>query len=333
MVAQLTNAHRREASRLATEHTALLESINDPTLTVGLSFAALAAKHETGEMAEVLRLAQRVIDLAGDDPTAGNLIFGSPLAIVITFRGAARWCLGIPGWKDDFAHASTMARAADAMSLGAVMLYTYPLAIPNGTLPPDGTALRETADALALAERSGDELAVHCTRFARGITLAHRDGPGRDAGFALLVQVREAAVQQRFTLQAVPVVDIHLAQHKARCGDLDGAIELAREVVEDRFDSGRAIWSAFATTVFVEALLQRGADGDLGEAQAAVDRLAPVPTDPGFVLHEIWLLRLRALLARARGDAAAYADLRDRYRNMAKTLGFEGHMNWAEAMP
>jgi hypothetical protein len=51
------------------------------------------------------------------------------------------------------------------------------------------------------------------------------------------------------------------------------------------------------------------------------------------VLHEIWLLRLRALLARAHGDAAAYVDFRDRYRDMARTLGFEGHMQWSEAMP
>jgi len=46
-----------------------------------------------------------------------------------------------------------------------------------------------------------------------------------------------------------------------------------------------------------------------------------------------WLLRLRALLARAHGDALAYADLRDRYCDMAKTLGFQGHTKWAEAMP
>jgi adenylate cyclase len=52
-----------------------------------------------------------------------------------------------------------------------------------------------------------------------------------------------------------------------------------------------------------------------------------------LVLHEIPLLRLRALLARAHGDAAAYAHFRDRYRDMAKSLGFEGHIAWAEAMP
>ena len=58
-----------------------------------------------------------------------------------------------------------------------------------------------------------------------------------------------------------------------------------------------------------------------------------MPTDPGFVLNEITLLRLRALLARAREDDAAYLDYRDRYRAMATSLGFEGHIKWAEAMP
>jgi len=39
------------------------------------------------------------------------------------------------------------------------------------------------------------------------------------------------------------------------------------------------------------------------------------------------------VLARAHGDDTAYADLRGRYRDMAKTLGFEGHIAWAEEMP
>ena len=55
----------------------------------------------------------------------------------------------------------------------------------------------------------------------------------------------------------------------------------------------------------VEALLQRGGDTDLGDSQAAVDRLAAMPTDPGFILHEITQLRLRALLTRTHGDDTA----------------------------
>jgi hypothetical protein len=57
------------------------------------------------------------------------------------------------------------------------------------------------------------------------------------------------------------------------------------------------------------------------------------PTDDGVALRDIGLLRLQALLARAHGDAAANAHLRDRYRGMARTLAFEGSIAWAEAMP
>ena len=87
------------------------------------------------------------------------------------------------------------------------------------------------------------------------------------------------------------------------------------------------------TGVLVETLLDRGTDIDVAEAAAAIERLAAVPADDGLVIRDIFLLRLRALLARAGGDTATYADLRDRYRNMATTLGLEGHIAWAEAMP
>jgi adenylate cyclase len=86
------------------------------------------------------------------------------------------------------------------------------------------------------------------------------------------------------------------------------------------------------TVVLVEALLRRAGDGDYQAAQTEVERLAAVPTDPGFVLHEIWLLRLQALLAHALGEEAGYREFRDRYRAKATSLGFEGHMALAKAM-
>ena len=83
------------------------------------------------------------------------------------------------------------------------------------------------------------------------------------------------------------------------------------------------IWRGRATTVLVESLLDRGGVGDQHEAQAAIDRLAAVPTDPGFVLHELPLLRYRALLARARGDENAYRNFMERHRAKAAAAGFE----------
>jgi hypothetical protein len=90
-------------------------------------------------------------------------------------------------------------------------------------------------------------------------------------------------------------------------------------------------WGIPATGV-LETLLDRGVESDVAKAEAAIERLADAPADDGKVIREIWLLRLHALLAHAHGDEAGYRDYRDRYRAMATSLGFEGHMEWAEAM-
>jgi adenylate cyclase len=332
VMAQNTNAHRQEASRLATEHVRLLESIGDPTLTVALAPLAMVAHHEAGRMTELLQVAQRVIDLADGDTTKGNLIIGSPLALAITMRGVARCCLGIAGWKDDLHQAPATVGAFDSLTIAAVTWFTYATAIPYGVLLPDVRALRDTVETLALAERSGDDFALDTARTARGITLVHQHGPERVAGFDLLTKVRETALNERFSLTILAIADINIARGKTRLGDIDGAIELARGVLDELFASGGCIWSALATSVFVEALLRRGGDGDLEDAQSAMDQLAAVPTDPGFLLDEISLLPLRALLARAHGDETAYQSYRDRYRAMANSLGFEGHIAQAEAM-
>jgi adenylate cyclase len=332
LMTQALHDRPRESSRLASEFTGLLESIGDPTLMLGLSFAAITAKYFAGEMTEILRLAQRAIDLAEGDPTKGNLIVGSPLAFAIDGRAGARWALGLAGWRDDFDQAIAVAGAVDPMLQVILIADYYTLALLNGSLLPDATALRDTAEALAIAERFGDDPALFMALEARGIVLVHQDGPQREHGFDLLAQVREAGLQKRISLLVVPVVDIQIAKERLRTGDLDGAIELSRTVIDDLFSRGEMIYRGPATSVLVEALLRRNADGDVQQAQAAIDRLAAVPTEPGFVLHELPLLRLRALLARAHGDEAAYHDYRDRYHDMATSLGFEGHMAWAEAM-
>jgi adenylate cyclase len=53
----------------------------------------------------------------------------------------------------------------------------------------------------------------------------------------------------------------------------------------------------------------------------------------GWAWRDLILLRLNALLARTRGDEAGYRDFADRYRALATSLDFEGHIAIAEAMP
>ncbi len=331
VIAHTMRANRRESSHLADELVRLLESIGDPTLTVALLAMVLIAKHETAEMAELLALAQRLIDLADGDAAKGNLITDSPLSIATALRGVARCCLGVEGWRDDLQDAMAMARSFEATTVVGVIYWVYSITISNGVLLADGTALRDTAEALAIAGQSGDDLALDLARAVRGVALA-QGGDESDAALQLLAQVRERALAEQFSLTMVPLVDTCTAREMARRGDVDGAIELSRNVV-DGIGSDLCIWTAVCVAALVEFLIRRGSDVDLREARAAIDRLAAIPTDPGFVLNQIWLLRLEALLAQARGDDSSYGDYRDRYRKMANELGFEGHIAMAEAMP
>jgi hypothetical protein len=104
-----------------------------------------------------------------------------------------------------------------------------------------------------------------------------------------------------------------------------------RKAEDEMHRAGRLGFGVWGTGVMVEVLLERGAERDLAEAHEAIDWLVAVPAD-GSVIREVWLLRLRALLARARGDDVAYRELLGRYRAMAESLGYEGHIAWAEAM-
>ena len=128
--------------------------------------------------------------------------------------------------------------------------------------------------------------------------------------------------------------DVYVARERARRGDRDGAIPVMRAGVDHLLSEQRSRERGIpATGVLVETLLERGTESDVVEAEAAIERLAAAPTDDDTALRDIWLLRLRALLARARGEGVKYLDFLNRYRNMATSLGFEGHIAWAEAMP
>jgi hypothetical protein len=228
-----------------------------------------------------------------------------------------------------------MARSADPLSYATVVTYAYLMGIPYGVFRPDDSPVRESEDALRIADRSGDDLALAVARMTLGVALVHRPtDPERERGQKLLAEVSDVFLHQGYLLSELPLVNVYLAREVARRGDRDDAIPLMRAAVDHLFGEGQLLeWGIPATGVLVETLLDRASDGDIAEAEDAIDRLATAPADEGLVIREIWLLRLRALLARARGDAAAYANFRDRYLDTARTLVYEGHMAWAEAMP
>jgi adenylate cyclase len=318
------NSCHREAAQMASEFATLVESIGDPVMTVGLLYAAAQAKWEAGEATESLRLAQRMIDLADGDLTMGNFLIGSPLAWAVMVRGASRMFLGQPGWRDDLDKGIELARQFDPNTRGLAQLYRYAASTQNGAVLPDANDIALTAKFVETAQRSGDNTAVAFSYINQATTLLHSPAGDRVAGMTALRKAREVLENEQLTKTLLRMTSIEFARESLRCGDLVNAIGTARTVLDEQFDTGEMIFRGPTTTVLVEALLSRGTDRDVHDARHVIDTLAAVPVDPGFVLHELPVLRLRAFLARADGDGASYQRFLARFRARAEEVDFEG---------
>ena len=201
-----------------------------------------------------------------------------------------------------------------------------------GAFAPDEAALREADDALALTQ-SGDNFGLACALIARGVVLVHRGGSDADLGLECLERLREMSLKHQWPVTGVRIADIHLATHKledrrprrlrrhhrrvpstARCGP-------ARR-------SGSAMRPPSSWRLWPDAepnpICAPPSRPSTGSRQYRVD--------PTFVLHEVQLLRMRALLARAHGDEVAYREFVERYRTRAAECGHAGHVAIAEAM-
>ena len=332
LAAELTIAARlREAAELASELMILLEDIGDSMLTLALCFGPIVAKHETGELSDVLRWSHAVVEMAGGDPTKGNLIIGSPLSLALAWRGIAKASFGLSGWRDDFDRAVEMARSAEALSAVLAITFKYNLAIPNGVLVADDAALREIHEALAIARQSGDDVALGLSLHVLANVMAYQANPDRQPALEVMDEVRQMSVDQRFTRTGIPIIDAWKAQEQARQGDRNGALRQLRSVVAELRSAPQFARYIAATPILVETLLSGADAADVREAEAVIDQLASTAGDD-LVFRDIMLLRLRAMLAWAQGDEQSYREHRDNYRAMAKSLGFEGHIKWAEAM-
>jgi hypothetical protein len=163
--------------------------------------------------------------------------------------------------------------------------------------------------------------------------LVHRDSrPDIERGIDVLADVANMCQHERFYRSELPMVDLYTGWARAKLGHVDAGISGMRDAVDRMFELGQLGWCIGASGILVETLLTRGTDADVREAEGAIERLAETTVDD-VPVRDVWLLRMRALLASANGDETACRDYRGRYRAMATSLGFDGLIAWAQAMP
>ncbi|OBF05144.1 hypothetical protein [Mycobacterium sp. 852002-10029_SCH5224772] len=110
--------------------------------------------------------------------------------------------------------------------------------------------------------------------------------PGGSRGRTLLAEVIDVFTRHAHNLGDRPLVDVYVAREP--CGDPDEAMALMRAAVDHLVREGQLLACGTpATGVLVETLLDRGPQGDLAEAEAAIERLAAAPADEGLVIRDI----------------------------------------------
>nr|WP_046283870.1 adenylate/guanylate cyclase domain-containing protein [Mycobacterium sp. UM_NZ2] len=323
----------REGALLASQQMALFESMGDRSPTMGLAFMAFVNWLCVGEFGEILRWSQTIVDLAEGDPARGaNFGVGSPLAIALAWRGSARWWLGRPGWLQDLHDAVAMARRSNAETLGSTVAWTYGFALQYGVLRPSDAAERACEEAVQSAQQASSDRALGLAGYALAVVLLNRDAAAdRHRGLELMMQTRDIWLRKR-ALFLIPVTDIWVARETALGGDRDAAIAAMREAVDELRNAGNVFYGVWGTGVLVETLLEGGTEGDLTEADEAIHWLTCLPAGHGSAMCDVILLRLTALLCRARGDVVAGAEAVNRYRALAESLGFENHIDGAAAL-
>lgn len=318
-----------EGSLLASEQMELLDSIGDPALTLGLAFVAFANWFNSGDIDAIATWSHRLVELADGNSTLGSDFgIGSPLAISLVFRGLAGWWIGRPRWRQDLEDAVAMARHAGPSAFALVAVWAHG-ALLYGVLKADDAAIRTIEGAAQQAEAASNDFSVVGSKFGLAVALLHADADGdRARGLDLMVQARDKWLPER-SPSLVPLATVCTAREYARLGDRDGAIDQMRTAVDELRDARRIGWIVCCTAILAETLMERGSDADLLESETLIAQLAEL--EPAGIVR-ITLLRLRALLAAARGDDGAYRDLAARYLETAESLGYEGHREWAGAM-
>lgn len=320
-----------EASRLATEQMALLESIGDPDLTVGLGFVAFACWYGQGEFEQILEWSQTIIGLARGDATKGaGFGFGSPLAAALAFRGVARWWLGHPGWSDDLGDAVELGRSTDPTTHAYILAWTYGIEIAHGVRKADDVVLTVLGAAAEAVAKVSNDYALMLTEYSLGMALAHRDQTAdRQRGGAILRRTLDTLHDRIPSL--VPATEVWFGAEQARHGDRERVLPGMRRAVDELIQAGRIGYCVAAAATLVEVLLAGGAEQELREAENLVGRLSALKGEHDSAMLDIMLLRMNAMLVAVRGDRDL-PTLLECYLQTARSLGFEGHVAWAEAL-
>ena len=200
----------------------------------------------------------------------------------------------------------------------------------------EGVDRRDTRKYASAAEQFGEQITIDHGSHRAGYhpCLSTRSRPRRSAA-SLLEELRtKPAGGSAITIPRQPAIDRYPRGAGAGPpGDIDGAIELAADCARQLPPLGRVhVAGGGDSGLGGVAAAPRFRCRPAGSAGCDRESWRPCRPNPASSCTRSGCCDFGRCWRRQKATTPTYRDYRDRYRQMANDLGFEGHMQWAAEM-
>lgn len=182
-------------------------------------------------------------------------------------------------------------------------------------------------EALRAAEALGESSGIVCAQWSHGTAVLRA---GRGSGEEAVEELRQAQSfidEHRSMTLLRPSITADLAIDAVRNGERGQALEDLRSGYARSVDAGSLLFLGYLGEALVATLVEGGSVDELTEAQRIVEQWQQLR--PGAEALDLWWLRSRALLARARDDARGYAALSAQYLDLCEKVDARGRFDHA----
>jgi adenylate cyclase len=299
-----------DAAALAAELVEMVDRIDcDVATELELIRSVMLAQYLSCDFDRALRTIERHHRLSDDSTSI-------PVVNATCTRGAIRvWRADYEQGRHDMRIATEQARGLNPVA-GIQVLFSRLLLVPAGLETAD-EVVSETAEALRRCESFGDPWGLTLAQWLHAMVLLRCSEPATAQATDLLEQAR-ARIDRHQTLTAtLGMIEADLALVSGRHSD--DAIEQLRAQFGRYIASGSPLVTGSVAEALVQLLLERGSADDLVDARGVIDnwesqtRAAPIP---GL---DLWRLRCRAMVAKAEGNDAAYAEVARQFLTLAES--------------
>jgi adenylate cyclase len=312
-----------EAAELAEELATLVDHIDCDVPTMGdILFAIAYARFFNCDFDAALMMVERIKSVLEHVPTMELALAGAVRGGIECFTGDHK--SGRKHMQLSYVTTKDLPPASQAV----VWAYWGLLAAVGIFKPAE--IVDDMRENLKCAESFGDLFCIIAAQWSTGVVLLRTDESARTEAIELLKSARASIHKHNLFTVALPAIAADLAIDAARKGGRDDAIIELRHCFELHTTRGLRFAAGRAGEALVELLIERSGSDDLAEAQRIIDN--PLARHADIPAMDLWWLRSRALLAKARGDSAGYTELADEYLSLCEKLDARGRIDEARQM-